>query len=255
MINPLDAWKQHAIASEEMDLTGVGTHQKKGYNFAQNFPSLVPGGGVTATQWVGPALSTGYQYAQELGRSILPEEFLGGTNISLADAWKKAGVESDANIQGMLGKDFNKDEYNEWMAEHGYGPEYDFSDIEGQTALLGLPQLFGMLKGGFSKKAAINYAKKRAALSAANLALSTGSAIAGQKNKPSAAQIQSRLDSGIQNARERRSDRNVGGGRGVQSLGTSATARGSKSAQGYSQHAHGGRAGYFDGGLLSLWPR
>jgi hypothetical protein len=41
------------------------------------------------------------------------------------------------------------------MAEHGYGPEYDFSDIEGQTAMLGLPQLLGMLKGGFSKKAAI----------------------------------------------------------------------------------------------------
>ena len=140
------------------------------------------------------------------------------------------------------------------FSQYGYD-EDEFSGIEGQTAMLGLPQLLGMLKGGFSKKAAIDYAKRRAALSAANLALSTGSAIAGQKNKPSAAQIQSRLDSGIQNARERRSDRNVGGGRGVQSLGTSATARGSKSAQGYSQHAHGGRAGYFDGGLSSLWLR
>ena len=255
MINPLDAWKQHAIASEEMDLTGVGTHQKKGYNFAQNFPSLVPGGAQTPissyASLVGPGLSKGYQYAQELGRSILD----GPGNYTMGQAWKEAGKQSDANIQGMLGKDFNKDEYNEWMAEHGYGPEYDFSDIKGHTAMLGLPQLIGMLQGGFSKKAAINYAKRRAALSAANLALSTGSAIAGQKNKPSAAQIQSRLDSGIQNARERRSDRNVGGGRGVQSLGTSATARGSKSAQGYSQHAHGGRAGYFDGGLASLWLR
>ena len=154
MVNPLDAWKQHAMASEEMDLTGAGSHQKKGYNFAQNFPSLTPGGGVTATQWVGPALSKGYQYAQELSRSILPEGILGGTNIGLADAWKKAGVESDANIQGMLGEGFDKDEYNEWMHAQGYAPEYDFSDIEGQTAFLGLPQLFGMMtKGGISRRA------------------------------------------------------------------------------------------------------
>jgi hypothetical protein len=125
-INPLDAWKQHAMASEEMDLTGAGSHQKKGYNFAQNFPSLTPGGGVTATQWVGPALSKGYQYAQELSRSILPEGILGGTNIGLADAWKKAGVESDANIQGILGKGFDEDEYNDWMAQHGYGPQMKF---------------------------------------------------------------------------------------------------------------------------------
>ena len=126
MVNPLDAWKQHAMASEEMDLTGAGSHQKKGYNFAQNFPSLTPGGGVTATQWVGPALSKGYQYAQELSRSILPEGILGGTNIGLADAWKKAGVESDANIQGILGKGFDEDEYNDWMAQHGYGPQMKF---------------------------------------------------------------------------------------------------------------------------------
>ena len=118
--NFLDKWKQHATASEHMDLTGVGSHQKKGYNFAQNFPSLVPGGGVTATQWVGPGLSKAYQYAQELGRAALPEGILGGTDISFADAWNKAGVESDANIQGMIGKGFNKDEYDDWMEAGGY---------------------------------------------------------------------------------------------------------------------------------------
>ena len=118
--NFLDKWKQHGTASEHMDLTGVGSHQKKGYNFAQNFPSLVPGGGVTATQWVGPGLSKAYQYAQELGRAALPEGILGGTDISFADAWNKAGVESDANIQGMIGKGFNKDEYDDWMEAEGY---------------------------------------------------------------------------------------------------------------------------------------
>ena len=116
--NFLDNWKQHATASEHMDLAGVGSHQKKGYNFAQNFPYLVPGGGVT--QWVGPGLATAYQYAQELGRSMFDTD---RKNYTLADAWKEAGKQSAANIEGMTGKGFNKDEYDQWMAEHGYGNE------------------------------------------------------------------------------------------------------------------------------------
>jgi len=52
------------------------------------------------------------------------------------------------------------------------------------------------------------------------------------------------------------SDRAVGGGKGVAGLGASATDRGSKSAQGYSQHAKGGRVkkrkSYFNGGIVSL---
>ncbi len=52
------------------------------------------------------------------------------------------------------------------------------------------------------------------------------------------------------------SDRAVGGGAGVAGLGSSATDRGSKSAQGYSQHAKGGRVkkrrSYFNGGIVSL---
>ena len=102
-----------------MDLTGFGSHEKKGYNFAQNFPSLVPGKVHTPTSWVGPALAKGYQYAQELGRWGLGPKW-GGTDISLVDAWKKAGVESDANIKGMIGEGFDKDEYAEWMKEQGY---------------------------------------------------------------------------------------------------------------------------------------
>ena len=50
------------------------------------------------------------------------------------------------------------------------------------------------------------------------------------------------------------SDRAVGGGKGVAGLGSSATDRGSKSGQGYSQHAKGGfvRGSYFNGGIVSL---
>ena len=48
------------------------------------------------------------------------------------------------------------------------------------------------------------------------------------------------------------SDRAVGGGAGVAALGASASARGSKSAQGYSQHAKGGRIGYGTGGIVTL---
>ena len=134
MANPLEAWKQHAIASEHMDLTGVGSHQKKGWNFAQNFPALVPGTGVGPAQWVGPTLATGYQLGQEGLRSLLPEKW-GGTNIGFVDAMKKGLTEAKQNVQGMGGKGFDKDEYNEWMAAQGYAPDYDFSGIKGQVAM------------------------------------------------------------------------------------------------------------------------
>ena len=135
MANPLEAWKQHAMASEQMDIMGVGSHQKKGWNFAENFPSLVPGSGVTATQWVGPALATGYQLGQEGLRSILPEKW-GGTGIGFTDAMKKGWTEAKQNIEGMSGKGFDKNEYDEWMHAQGYAPDYDFSDIKGHTAFL-----------------------------------------------------------------------------------------------------------------------
>jgi len=141
MANPLEAWKQHATASEHMDLMGVGSHQKKGWNFAQNFPALVPGTGVGPAQWVGPTLATGYQLGQEGLRSLLPEKW-GGTDIGFADAMKKGWTEAKQNIQGMGGKGFDKDEYDEWMHAQGYAPDYDFSDIEGQTAFLDPVSLF-----------------------------------------------------------------------------------------------------------------
>ena len=249
MINPLDAWKQHATASEEMDLTGAGSHQNKGYNFAQNFPSLVPGGGVTATQWVGPALSKGYQYAQELGRAL--SDGLGG--ITLGDAWNKAGVESDANIQGMLGEGVDKNEYNEWMAEHGYGPEYDFSDIEGQTAMLGLPQLFGMVKAGMSKKQIMkkvlaNQLKEEAAKKI------------GKKVKPIITGVltggKAQATPGGYTAPQHHQDVSQGGG--YQAPNIRSAPKGvttSSGMHGGKHYARGGRVSYFDGGLASLWLR
>ena len=107
----LDKWKDHATASEHMDLTGFGTHEKKGYNFAQNFPTI--------SKTIGPGLAKAYQYGQELGRWGLGPKW-GGTDISFVDAWKKGGKESDANIAGMEGKGFDKEEYKQWMKEQGY---------------------------------------------------------------------------------------------------------------------------------------
>ena len=94
-----------------MDLTGFGTHEKKGYNFAQNFPTI--------SKTIGPGLAKAYQYGQELGRWGLGPKW-GGTDISFVDAWKKGGKESDANIAGMEGKGFDKEEYKQWMKEQGY---------------------------------------------------------------------------------------------------------------------------------------
>jgi len=106
--NILDKWKDHATASEHMDLTGFGSHEKKGYNFAQNFP--------TAAKTIGPGLAKAYQYAQELGRSVLD----GPGKYTLSEAWEEAGKQSDANIKGMIGEGFDKDKYAEWMEEQGY---------------------------------------------------------------------------------------------------------------------------------------
>ena len=114
--NVFEKWKDHATASEHMDLTGFGTHEKKGYNFAENFPGAVPGGVYTPTSFLGPMLAKTYQYGQELGKSILD----GPGNYTLSEAWEEAGKQSDANIEGMLGEGFDKDKYAEWMEEQGY---------------------------------------------------------------------------------------------------------------------------------------
>ena len=98
-------WAKHANTSETMDALGVGSHQLKGHDFAQNFPG--------AARTIGPALARGYQYGQELGRSVLD----GPGGYTMGQAWDEAGRQSDANIQGMQGKGFNRNMYNNFIAE------------------------------------------------------------------------------------------------------------------------------------------
>ena len=109
----LDALSKHSMFSETLDTLNRDpstAHQMKGFNFAQNFPSLTPTQGVYGpTSFVGPALSKGYQYSQELGRALL--DGIGG--ITIGDALSKAKTQSDANIAGMLGKGFNMSDYQQ----------------------------------------------------------------------------------------------------------------------------------------------
>ena len=103
----LDAWARHAMASETMDALGVGSHQLKGYDFAQNFPG--------AARTIGPALARGYQYAQELGRSVLD----GPGGYTMGQAWDEAGRQSDENIEGMRGQNINRNMYNDFISTYG----------------------------------------------------------------------------------------------------------------------------------------
>ena len=109
----LDRLSKHSMFSETLDTLNRDpstAHQMKGFDFAQNFPSLTPTQGVYGpTSFVGPALSKGYQYSQELGRALL--DGIGG--ITIGDALSKAKKESDANISGMLGKGFNMADYQQ----------------------------------------------------------------------------------------------------------------------------------------------
>ena len=109
----LDRLSKHSMFSETLDAFNKDpstAHQMKGFDFAQNFPSLTPSQGVYGpTSFVGPALSKGYQYSQELSRALL--DGIGG--ITIGDALSKAKKESDANISGMLGKGFNMTDYQQ----------------------------------------------------------------------------------------------------------------------------------------------
>ena len=109
----LDRLSKHSMFSETLDTLNKDpstAHQMKGFDFAQNFPSLTPSQGVYGpTSFVGPALSKGYQYSQELSRALL--DGIGG--ITIGDALSKAKKESDANIEGMLGKGFNMSDYQQ----------------------------------------------------------------------------------------------------------------------------------------------
>ena len=108
----LDALAKHGMFSETLDALNKDpstAHQMKGFDFAQNFPGAVPGGINTPASFLGPMAAKGYQYGQELSRAML--DGLGG--ITISDALSRAKAQSDANIQGMAGKGFDMDTYNQ----------------------------------------------------------------------------------------------------------------------------------------------
>ncbi len=131
----LDALSKHSMFSETLDTLNRDpstAHQMKGFDFAQNFPGAVPGGINTPASFVGPALSKGYQYGQELSRAML--DGLGG--VTIGDALSKAKTQSDANIQGMLGKGFDMDTYNQNVKD------FNIADVNFANSF-GLDNLFG----------------------------------------------------------------------------------------------------------------
>ena len=131
----LDALSKHSMFSETLDTLNRDpstAHQMKGFDFAQNFPGAVPGGVYTPTSFLGPMLSKGYQYGQEIGNALLD----GPGNYTVGQAIKNAGIQSDANIQGMLGRGFDMDTYNQNVKD------FNIADVNFANSF-GLDNLFG----------------------------------------------------------------------------------------------------------------
>jgi len=131
----LDALSKHSMFSETLDTLNRDPstgHQMKGYDFAQNFPGAVPGGINTPTSFLGPMLSKGYQYGQQIGNALLD----GPGGYTLGQAIEDAKVQSDANIQGMLGKGFDMDTYNQNVKD------FNINDVTFANSF-GLDNLFG----------------------------------------------------------------------------------------------------------------
>lgn len=139
----LDALSKHSMFSETLDILNRDPstgHQMKGYDFAQNFPGAVPGGINTPTSFLGPMLSKGYQYGQQIGNALLD----GPGGYTLGQAIEDAKVQSDANIQGMLGKGFDMDTYNQNVKD------FNIADVNFANSF-GLESLFDTGKNYASK--------------------------------------------------------------------------------------------------------
>ena len=164
----LDALSKHSMFSETLDTLNRDPstgHQMKGFDFAQNFPGAVPGGINTPTSFLGPMLSKGYQYGQQIGKSILD----GPGGYTLGQAIEDAKVQSDANIQGMLGKGFDMDTYNQNVkdfniADVTFANSFGLDNLFGSSAMANEP----IVDVG-SVQSAINAARNREALNKAGL--------------------------------------------------------------------------------------
>jgi hypothetical protein len=164
----LDALSKHSMFSETLDTLNRDPstgHQMKGFDFAQNFPGAVPGGINTPTSFLGPMLSKGYQYGQQIGKSILD----GPGSYTLGQAIEDAKVQSDANIQGMLGKGFDMDTYNQNVkdfniADVTFANSFGLDNLFGSSAMANQPTV-----DVGSVQSAINAARNREALNKAGL--------------------------------------------------------------------------------------
>jgi len=164
----LDALSKHSMFSETLDTLNRDpstAHQMKGFDFAQNFPSAVPGGVYTPTSFLGPMLSKGYQYGQEIGNALLD----GPGGYTLGQAINNAGIQSDANIEGMAKKGFDIDTYNQNVkdfniADVNFANSFGLDNLFGSSAMANEPTV-----NVDSVKSAINAARNREALNKAGL--------------------------------------------------------------------------------------
>ena len=237
---------------------------QKDYNIqaTKDLVENLPGGAVK--DFLAPAaaatLSLPYDAIQAYGRMKPESGIMGFKDAFMAENPFSSLVERTMGAAGPLAERF--DDVNE------DDDEYDFSGIEGQTAMLGLPQLFGMItKGGFTKKAI-----QKALIQ---------NQISGQIGK----RVRPHL---VKTLRQKLLGEKFGGSGKFKNISTSnknygpytqptskptytppARPHGGGGARpdkpggftdpgkgSYGPHmAYGGRASYFDGGLLSLWPR
>ena len=157
----LDAFAKHGMFSETLDkFNQPGAHQMKGYDFAQNFPVFTPGDVYTPTSFLGPMAAKGYQYTQELGRALLD----GPGGRTIGDALSRAKAQSDANIEGMLGKGFNMDTYNQNVKDFNiddvtFANSFGLDNLFNSSAMANEPVV-----NVDSVKSAINASRNREAL-------------------------------------------------------------------------------------------
>tara|TARA_R110002020_G_scaffold8887_1_gene35684 strand:- start:29 stop:964 length:936 start_codon:yes stop_codon:yes gene_type:complete len=137
-----------------------------------------------------------------------------------------------------------------------YYEDDPYAGIEGQTAMLGLPQLLGMFKAGMSKKqimkkVLVNQLKEEAAKKIRKKVkpIITGVLTGGQAQAADQANIQKIQQYTGRPVSDYRMSRPASE-RQFTGHGKSGMGRDKSKLM-----AYGGRAGYFDGGLLSLWPR
>ena len=131
----LDAFSKHGMFSETLDTLNKDpstAHQMKGFDFAQNFP--------TVAKTIGPSLAKGYQYGQEVSRALL--DGLGG--ITIGDALSKAKTQSDANIEGMQGKGFNMADYQQNLQDFNidnvtFANSFGLDNLFGSSAMANEP--------------------------------------------------------------------------------------------------------------------